>query len=59
MKEMARELDKLWALEEIKLRQRSKDRCIKECDRNTSYFLALANLRARKKKIDCLKGPNS
>jgi hypothetical protein len=29
---------------------------IKEGDRNTSYFHALANHRDRKKRIDCLRG---
>jgi hypothetical protein len=58
IKELARELDKLWAVEEIKSRQRSRDMMILESDRNTSYFMAIANHRARKKKIDSLMGAN-
>jgi asparagine synthetase A len=54
MKNLARELDKLCFLEEIKARQRSWDRIILEEDRNTSYFMAMANHIARKKRIDSL-----
>jgi hypothetical protein len=58
MKELARELDKIWALEEIRARQKARDRIILEGDRNTAYFHAIANHRNRKKKIECLKGPD-
>jgi hypothetical protein len=51
LKFLARELDKLWSLEEIKARQRSRDMIILKGDRNTSYFMALANHRARKKGL--------
>jgi hypothetical protein len=41
MQELSRELEKLWALKVIKVRQRSRD--ILEGDMNTSYFHAIAN----------------
>jgi len=51
------QLGKIWALEEIKSRQRSRDRNILEGDKNTAYFQAMANYRSRKKRIDCLQDP--
>ena len=52
------ELDNILNQEETKAWQRSRDRHIKEGDRNTSYFHALANQRRRKKRIAILDGPN-
>jgi hypothetical protein len=58
MKALTGELDKLWALEEIKVRQRSRDRIIREGDRNIAYFHAIANYRWREKRIECLNDPD-
>jgi hypothetical protein len=43
------ELEKICNMEEVKAKQRSRDRSIKEEDRNTAYFQAVANQRNRKK----------
>ena len=51
------ELQKIWLQEEVKAKQRSRDRDIKEGDRNTSYFHAVANQRNRKVTIHSLDGP--
>ena len=51
------DLEGLWRLEEIRIRQRSRDRRIKEGDRNTAYFQAVANQRNMKKRIPGLDGP--
>lgn len=45
-----KELGKIWSMEEIKIKQRARDKDIKEGDRNTAYFQAVANQRKRKKK---------
>jgi hypothetical protein len=58
LKVVADELGKIWALDEIKIRQRSRDRNILEGDRNTAYFQAIANRRSRKKRVCGLMGSN-
>jgi hypothetical protein len=58
-RKVAKDLDNILALEEIKVRQRSRDsRNIVEGDRNKTYFQAVANQRSWKKRVDVLEGPN-
>jgi hypothetical protein len=42
-KMMSLQLEQTWRIEELKAQQRSRDRDIKEGDRNTTYFFAKAN----------------
>jgi len=55
MKEIAKLLGDICAVEEIKARQSSKDIDILEGDRDITYFQAVANQRAMK-KIDVIEG---
>jgi hypothetical protein len=52
---MCEELDSMWRLEEIKAKQRSRDRDIIEGERNTTYFSVVANQRKRKKPISSVE----
>jgi hypothetical protein len=52
IKSLCRDLERIWAIEEIKIRQRSRDRTILEGDRNSAYFHAVANYRHRKKEYN-------
>jgi hypothetical protein len=55
-KDLSLKLDRICTMEETKASHRSRDRDIKEGDKNTSYFFAKANHRKRKKTITCLEG---
>jgi hypothetical protein len=54
-KDMKESLENIWLMEEIKARQRAREKEIKEGDRNTSYFFAKTNQRRRSKTIPCLE----
>jgi hypothetical protein len=57
MKHVYGELSMLWEIEETKVRQRARERNIKEGDRNTRYFQSVANQR-RKTTLHSLDGPD-
>jgi hypothetical protein len=55
MKDSLRKLEVLWRLEEIKAKQRPRERDIKEGDKNTAYFQVVANQMKRKKSLTPLR----
>jgi hypothetical protein len=54
-KEISIKLEQIWRIEQIKERQRAKEKDIKEGDKNRAYFFAKANQRRRKKVVSCLE----
>jgi hypothetical protein len=56
MKAIHEEMSRIWLKEEIKAKQRSRDRDITEGDRNTKYFHTVAKERRRKTLVHSLQG---
>jgi hypothetical protein len=54
-KDLKAQVDKIWKMEEIKARQRAREKDIKKGDKNTTYFYSKASQRRRKKIIDSLE----
>lgn len=58
MVDMMMDLNKIRAIEEVKAKQRSRDRSAMEGDKNTKYFHTVANQRRWKTKIHMIEGPD-
>jgi hypothetical protein len=43
MRDLSKSLNEIWDMEETRARQRARDRIVKEGDRNTKYFEAVAH----------------
>jgi len=54
MSNILAELDEIWKMEEVRARQRSRERNVKEGDKNTAYFHALANQRKQEEENCCV-----